>query len=63
MSIPEHVFQQLSASKDAVEVPLELGGGRMALFETIHQIHCVVCHPIPRVDEPIWLNNGCQQVL
>lgn len=42
MSITEHVFEQLNTSKHAVKVPLEMGGGRLALFETIHQIHCVV---------------------
>ena len=44
MSISEDVFQQLNASKHAVKVPESLGRGRMALFETIHQIHCVVSH-------------------
>lgn len=42
MRITEEVFQQLNASKHAVEVPPELGGGRMAFLESIHQIHCVV---------------------
>ena len=46
MSIPEELFQQLNVSKHSVEVPLEVGGGRLALFETIHQIHCVVDYPV-----------------
>ncbi|CCD47972.1 hypothetical protein BofuT4_P112820.1 [Botrytis cinerea T4] len=41
MSISEDVFQHLNASKYAVKLPSSLGGGRLALFETIHQIHCV----------------------
>ncbi|CAD6444379.1 4caf3544-55f1-43c9-a686-2f3867f19e4f [Sclerotinia trifoliorum] len=41
MSISEDVFQHLNASKHAVKLPSSLGGGRLAVFETIHQIHCV----------------------
>ncbi|TEY81663.1 hypothetical protein BOTCAL_0032g00050 [Botryotinia calthae] len=41
MSISEDVFQHLNASKYAVKLPSSLGGGRLAFFETIHQIHCV----------------------
>ena len=43
MSVTEEVFKKLNASKHAVKVPESLGGGRLALFEFIHQIHCVVC--------------------
>ncbi|KAF2182968.1 hypothetical protein K469DRAFT_635892 [Zopfia rhizophila CBS 207.26] len=41
MSIPENVFQKLNASKYSAEVPPKAGGGRLALFEGIHLIHCV----------------------
>lgn len=40
--ISEGEFHQLNASKHAVKVPPEFGGGFMALPEFIHQIHCVV---------------------
>ena len=42
MSISEEVYEHLNASKHAVKVPQSLGGGRMAIFEMIHQVHCVV---------------------
>ena len=42
MSISEQVYEHLNASKHAVKVPQNLGGGRMAIFEMIHQVHCVV---------------------
>ena len=45
MSIPEQVYEHLNASKYAVKVPNNLGGGRMAIFEMIHQLHCVVSVP------------------
>ena len=45
MGISEQVYEQLNASKHAVKVPKHLGGGRMAIFEMIHQIHCVVSVP------------------
>lgn len=41
MSISEEDFQKLNSSKHAVKLPKENGGGRMALFEFVHQIHCV----------------------
>ena len=42
ISITEEEFQKLNASKHAVKVPSDLGGGYLALPEFIHQIHCVV---------------------
>jgi hypothetical protein len=42
MSISEDVYKTLNASKQATKVPLEAGGGYMAVFEGIHLIHCVV---------------------
>ena len=42
MSITEEEFARLNASKHAVQVPPELGGGRLALLEFVHQIHCIV---------------------
>ena len=45
MSISEHVYEHLNASKHAVKVPKDLGGGRMAIFEMVHQVHCVVSVP------------------
>ena len=45
MSISEEVYEHLNASKHAVKVPENLGGGRMAIFEMIHQVHCVVSVP------------------
>lgn len=42
ISITEEEFQKLNASKHAVKVPSDLGGGYMALPEYVHQIHCVV---------------------
>lgn len=50
MSVSEQVYEHLNASKDAVKVPENLGGGRMAVFETIHQIHCVVSVPKASLD-------------
>jgi hypothetical protein len=47
MSIPESVFQTINASRYASKVPDIAGGGRLALFEAIHQIHCVVSVPEP----------------
>ena len=35
-------FHKLNASKYAVKVPAQLGGGFMALPEFVHQVHCVV---------------------
>jgi hypothetical protein len=40
MRISEEVFKTLNASKHAVEVPKV--GGRMALYEGFHMVHCVV---------------------
>ncbi|KAL8893984.1 MAG: hypothetical protein Q9207_008561 [Kuettlingeria erythrocarpa] len=45
ISITEDEFRRLNASKHAVKVPLDLGGGYMALPEFVHQIHCVVSPP------------------
>ena len=42
MTISEDTFARLNASAHSVKVPENLGGGRLALFEFIHQIHCVV---------------------
>ena len=42
MSISEAAFQKLNASRYAIKVPSEAGTGRMAAFEAVHQIHCVV---------------------
>ena len=42
ISITEEEFTKLNASKHAVKVPPDLGGGYMALPEYVHQIHCVV---------------------
>lgn len=42
MRISEDKFKTLNASKHAVRLPEEAGGGRMALFEAFHLIHCVV---------------------
>ncbi|KAF2262555.1 hypothetical protein CC78DRAFT_606068 [Lojkania enalia] len=41
MRIPEEIYRELNASKHAVRVPSKAGGGRMALFEAIHLLHCV----------------------
>lgn len=41
ISITEDEFRKLSASPHSVKVPEELGGGRMALLEVTHQIHCL----------------------
>ncbi|KAF2872826.1 hypothetical protein BDV95DRAFT_490986 [Massariosphaeria phaeospora] len=41
MRIPERTFQTLNASKFSVKVPEDAGGGRMALFEAFHQLHCL----------------------
>ena len=45
MSIPSNVYEQLNASKHAVKVPPQVGGGYMAIFEGFHLIHCVVSIP------------------
>ncbi|KAK6597284.1 hypothetical protein H4I95_09555 [Botrytis cinerea] len=45
MNISEDVFQHLNASKYAVKLPSSLGGGRLALFETIRQLHCNAAYP------------------
>jgi hypothetical protein len=42
LRITEHEFARLNASPHAVKVPESLGGGRLALLEATHQIHCVV---------------------
>lgn len=43
MAIPESAFQTLNVSKHSVKVPSELGiEGRLAIFDTIHLLHCVV---------------------
>lgn len=42
MSISEEDFRKSNSSKHAVKLPKENGGGRMAFFEFVHQIHCVV---------------------
>lgn len=42
ISITEEDFRKLNASKHAVKVPPNLGGGFMALPEFVHQIHCEV---------------------
>ena len=41
MAVPELVFQRLNASKHATKTPPALGQGRLAIFEAIHQVHCV----------------------
>jgi hypothetical protein len=41
MEIPESVFQRLNASKHSIKTPPTLGQGRLAIFEAVHQIHCV----------------------
>lgn len=41
ISISEATFEKLNASKNAVRVPAEYGGGRMAFVEAIHQLHCL----------------------
>ncbi|KAF7960168.1 hypothetical protein EAE96_001766 [Botrytis aclada] len=40
ISISEETFGKLNASKNAVKVPAEYGGGRLAFVEAIHQLHC-----------------------
>ncbi|KAF2111194.1 hypothetical protein BDV96DRAFT_650300 [Lophiotrema nucula] len=42
MRISDNIFQHLNASKHAVRLPEAAGGGRMALFEAFHLMHCVV---------------------
>jgi hypothetical protein len=42
MSITEGTFAKLNASKNAVKVPAEYGGGRQAFVEVIHELHCLV---------------------
>ena len=42
ISITEEEYRKLNASRHAVKVPPNLGGGYMALPEFVHQIHCVV---------------------
>ena len=42
MGITDEVFQKLNTSKHAVEVPSELGSGRIAFLEALHQLHCLV---------------------
>ncbi|KAF1952563.1 hypothetical protein CC80DRAFT_572307, partial [Byssothecium circinans] len=43
MSIPEPIFQTLNASNSSVKTPsyLDLPPGRIALFDTMHHLHCV----------------------
>ncbi|KAF7880372.1 uncharacterized protein EAF02_007218 [Botrytis sinoallii] len=41
ISISEETFGKLNASKNAVRVPAEYGGGRLAFVEAIHQLHCL----------------------
>jgi hypothetical protein len=40
--ISEKTFKTLNASKYAVKLKEEAGGGRIAMFEAFHFIHCVV---------------------
>ena len=42
MGVDEETYLRLNASKHAVKVPQELGGGRLAFVEALHQLHCVV---------------------
>lgn len=42
MRVSEETFQTLNASKHSVKVPKALGTGRIGIFETIHQLHCLV---------------------
>lgn len=42
ISISEETFGKINASKNAVKVPAEYGGGRLAFVEAIHQLHCLV---------------------
>jgi hypothetical protein len=42
MRISEETFVTLNASKHAVTLSGENGGGRMALYEGFHLLHCVV---------------------
>ncbi|TGO57341.1 hypothetical protein BOTNAR_0203g00170 [Botryotinia narcissicola] len=41
ISISEETFGKLNASKNAVKVPADYGGGRLAFVEAIHQLHCL----------------------
>ncbi|TEY43142.1 hypothetical protein BOTCAL_0378g00080 [Botryotinia calthae] len=41
INISEETFGKLNASKNAVRVPAEYGGGRLAFVEVIHQLHCL----------------------
>lgn len=63
MRISEQVYEHLNASKYAVELPENLGGGRMAIFEMIHQIHCVVGVPrfILKVSHLTWAKQALWQ--
>ncbi|CAI6229012.1 unnamed protein product [Periconia digitata] len=41
MSIPESVFVTLNASQHSFKLDPEFGGGRLAIFDTMHMLHCV----------------------
>jgi hypothetical protein len=47
--ISEYVFQTLNASQHAVTLPEAAGGGRMALFEAFHYLHCVVSNRATKI--------------
>ncbi|TAQ87319.1 hypothetical protein B7494_g4369 [Chlorociboria aeruginascens] len=41
ISISEETYEKLNASKNAVKVPSDYGGGRQAFLEVLHQLHCL----------------------
>lgn len=41
MAIPEDVFQTINTSQHSAKTPPYLGEGRLAIFDSFHQIHCV----------------------
>jgi hypothetical protein len=43
MSVPESIIQTLNVSKHSVTTPpyLNLAPGRLAIFDTVHHLHCV----------------------
>ena len=49
--ITELEFQSINASKHASEIS-DKEGGRIALFEAFHMIHCLVRYTV-------WLNTTC----
>ena len=53
MRVSEQEFQTLNASKHAVEIPEKSGGGRIAIYEAFHLVHCVVCTEITSLID-IW---------